>query len=59
MSPGVLTIDGSPALVVGGGSGHPGFAEIVHGGLDIAVMGHRSAAELMAIARSLYPEAGN
>jgi hypothetical protein len=54
MSPGVLTIDGAPTLVVGGGPDAHGFAEIVRGGLDIAVMGHRSAAELIAIARSLY-----
>jgi hypothetical protein len=54
MSPGTLTIDGAPALVVSGGPGKPGFAEIVRGELDIAVMGHRSAAELIAVARSLY-----
>jgi len=59
MSPGVLTIDGAPGLADVGGPGNPGFAEIVRGGLDIAVMGHRSAADLIAIARSLYSEPVN
>lgn len=53
MSPGAMTLDGFPALVVGGSQKNPGFAEVVRNGLDIAVMGHRSAAELIAIARSL------
>jgi hypothetical protein len=59
MSPGVLTIDGAPGLVDGGDPGNPGFAEIVRGGLDIAVMGHRSATDLIAIARSLSSEPAN
>ncbi len=53
LSPGALTISGNPAIVVGGGPGKAGAAEVVRDGLDIAVMGHRSAAELIAVARSL------
>jgi len=53
MSPGALTINGAPALVDGGSAGSPGFAEIVRDGLSISVMGHRSATELIGIARSL------
>jgi hypothetical protein len=51
--PGALTIAGDPAIVVGGGPRKPGAAEVVRDGLDIAVMGSHSAAELIAIARSL------
>jgi hypothetical protein len=53
MSPGFLVINGDPGLVVGGGPGKPGFAQVVRDGLSIAVMGQRSAAQLIAIARSL------
>jgi hypothetical protein len=53
MSPGALTIAGAPAIVVGGSPHENGFAEVVRDGLDIAVMGRRSAAQLIAIARSL------
>ena len=53
MHPGAMTINGDPALVVGGGPHEHGFAEVVRDGLDIAVMGERSAAQLIAIARSL------
>jgi hypothetical protein len=53
MSPGFLVISGDPALVVGGSPGKPGFAQVVRDGLSIAVMGQRSAAQLIAIARSL------
>jgi hypothetical protein len=53
MAPGFLLINGDPALVVGGGVRKAGFAQVVREGLSIAVMGHRSASELIAIARSL------
>src|SRR6185437_3808494 len=53
MSPGAMLLDGNPALVVGGSLSRPGFAEVVRNGLDIAVMGHRSAGDLIAIAGSL------
>jgi hypothetical protein len=53
MYPGAMTINGDPALVVGGGPHEHGFAEVVRDGLDIAVMGERSAGQLIAIARSL------
>jgi hypothetical protein len=53
MAPGVLTINGDPALAVDGGPRNPGFAQVVRHGLSIVVMGHRSAAQLIEIARSL------
>ena len=53
MHPGAMTINGDPALVVGGSTRNHGFAEVVRDGLDIAVMGERSAPQLIAIARSL------
>lgn len=53
MSPGFLRINGDPALVVGGGPHEHGFAQVIRDGLSIAVMGERSAAQLIAIARSL------
>jgi hypothetical protein len=53
MHPGAMTINGDPALVVGGSTRNHGFAEVVRDGLDIAVMGSRSAGQLIAIARSL------
>jgi hypothetical protein len=53
MSPGALTIAGDPGIVVGGSARNPGFAEVVRDGLSVAVMGHRSAAQLVAVARSL------
>jgi hypothetical protein len=53
MYPGAMTINGDPAIVVGGGPHQHGFAEVVRDGLDIAVMGERSAGKLIAIARSL------
>jgi hypothetical protein len=53
MHPGAMTINGDPALVVGGSIRDHGFAEVVRDGLDIAVMGPRSAGQLIAIARSL------
>jgi hypothetical protein len=53
MSPGFLIINGDPALVVGGGPGKPGFAQVIRDGLSIAVMGERSAGQLIAVARSL------
>jgi hypothetical protein len=59
MSPGAMLVGGKPALVVGGGATRPGFAEVVRDGLDIAVMGHRSADNLIAIARSLSTEHAN
>jgi hypothetical protein len=51
--PGALTIDGSPAIVVGATRRHSGFVGVVRDGLTIVVMGDRSAAQLIAIARSL------
>jgi hypothetical protein len=56
MSPGAMLLGGNPALVVSGSASHPGFAEVIRDGLDIAVMGHRSAGDLIAIARSLSTE---
>jgi hypothetical protein len=53
MSPGFLTINGDPSLAVDGGPHNPGFAQVVRHGLSIVVMGHRSAAQLIDIARSL------
>jgi hypothetical protein len=53
MSPGFLRINGDPALVVGGGPHEHGFAQVIRDGLSIAVMGERSASQLIAIARSL------
>jgi hypothetical protein len=53
MSPGVLMINDDPALVVGGGPHSHGFAQVIHDGLNIAVMGERPAAQLIAVARSL------
>jgi hypothetical protein len=60
MSPGVLTINGDAALAVDGGSHRHGFAQVVRHGLSIVVMGQRSAAQLIDIARSLSnTETGN
>jgi hypothetical protein len=56
MSPGAMLLAGNPALVVGGSASHPGFAEVIRDGLDISVMGHRSANNLIAIARTLSTE---
>jgi hypothetical protein len=56
MSPGAMLLGGNPALVVSGSATRPGFAEVIRDGLDISVMGHRSANDLTAIARSLSTE---
>ena len=51
--PGALTIAGNPGIVAAGGPHEHGFAQVIRDGLSIAVMGQRSAAQLIAIARSL------
>ena len=53
MSPGALFINGDPAVADGGTPTNPGFAQVVRNGLSVVVMGHRSAAQLIAIADSL------
>ncbi len=56
MAPGAMTNNGDPALVSGGSPSQPGFAQVVHNGLNVAVMGHRSTDELLSIARTLYQD---
>jgi hypothetical protein len=56
ITPGVMTINGAPAVVQGGSRQNPGFAEVVRDGVAVAVMGHYSASDLITVAQSLSVE---